>query len=198
MTRLDIRAAVDIERARQDIVHPRRFESGSDGLRLAVLIEEVGEVGTAIQDRDRDTLRTELVQVAAVCVRWLEALTGEGPCPTVRAITEASWRVSTFTPPMVELVSSQPECREVGCEVTIPDAAVEAFKAAWHAADDEGRAGERVRAGLTAAAPHIAAQALRDMGEWFDLASQLGTGERDVIASQACYDRAGQIEAGNG
>lgn len=49
--------------------------------------------------------------------------------------------------------------------MTIPEKAVEAFKAAWHAADDEGRAGERVRAGLAAAAPYIAAQALRDAAD---------------------------------
>ena len=35
----------------------------------------------------------------------------------------------------------------------VPEAAVEAFKVAWHKADDEGREGERVRDGLTAALP---------------------------------------------
>lgn len=39
----------------------------------------------------------------------------------------------------------------------VPDAAVTAFKAAWHAADAEGRAGERVRDGLTAALPLLTA-----------------------------------------
>lgn len=42
-----------------------------------------------------------------------------------------------------------------------PDAAVEAFKTAWHRADSEGRAGERVREGLTAAAPHLTPEASR-------------------------------------
>ena len=39
--------------------------------------------------------------------------------------------------------------------------AVAAFKEAWHAADAEGRVGQRVHAGLTAAIPHIAA--LKDL-----------------------------------
>ena len=38
------------------------------------------------------------------------------------------------------------------------EADVEAFKAAWHKADDEGREGERVRDGLAAALPHLTAQ----------------------------------------
>lgn len=41
-------------------------------LRLAALVEEVGEVGRAILG-DGD-LRTELVQVAAVAVAWLEGI----------------------------------------------------------------------------------------------------------------------------
>jgi NTP pyrophosphatase (non-canonical NTP hydrolase) len=44
------------------------------GRELAILVEEVGEVATAIQDGDIQNLRDELVQVAAVCVRWLEFL----------------------------------------------------------------------------------------------------------------------------
>lgn len=39
-------------------------------------------------------------------------------------------------------------------------------------------------------------EALREMGKWFRLASQLGTGERDEIAAQACFDRADAIESG--
>lgn len=92
-----------------------------------------------------------------------------------------------------------------------PDAAVEA---AARLSREEGRSHARrsgmplrrgfVRCGWTTCGPsspqppHIAAQALKDMGEWFDRAAQLGTGERDVIAAQACYDRAAQIEADHG
>ena len=49
--------------------------------KLPVLVEEVGEVaravlqehGTAVQDDARE-LREELIQVAAVCMAWLESL----------------------------------------------------------------------------------------------------------------------------
>ena len=39
-----------------------------------VLAEECGEVARAVLDLDADATRTELVQVAAVAVAWLEAL----------------------------------------------------------------------------------------------------------------------------
>ena len=99
-------------------------------------------------------------------------------------------------------------------DITIPDAAVEAAAQAsynhlraeddgavltpWEGYHDKEWWRAFIRVELAAAAPYIAAQALRDMGEWFDRAAQLGTGERDVIAAQACYDRADRIEAGNG
>jgi NTP pyrophosphatase (non-canonical NTP hydrolase) len=37
---------------------------------LAVLVEEVGEIGKALQGEGN--LRDELIQVASVCVKWLE------------------------------------------------------------------------------------------------------------------------------
>jgi NTP pyrophosphatase (non-canonical NTP hydrolase) len=43
--------------------------------KLAVLVEEVGEVASALQP-DGGNLREELVQVAAVALAWLEALEG--------------------------------------------------------------------------------------------------------------------------
>jgi len=42
--------------------------------KLAVLLEEVGEVARALLERDRASLRVELTQVAAVSVAWLESL----------------------------------------------------------------------------------------------------------------------------
>jgi NTP pyrophosphatase (non-canonical NTP hydrolase) len=77
MNRPAIHAAIDTERERQDSLHgPRSIASPdvTDLFRLAVLIEEVGEVGTALQTGDRDNLRAELTEVAACCVGWLEAL----------------------------------------------------------------------------------------------------------------------------
>lgn len=53
----------------------KRIATVGSGHRLAVLVEEVGEVAQAMQG-DGD-LETELVQVAAVAVAWLEAIEGE-------------------------------------------------------------------------------------------------------------------------
>jgi len=39
---------------------------------LPILMEEVGEVAKAIQIKDYDNLRLELIQVAAVSIQWLE------------------------------------------------------------------------------------------------------------------------------
>ena len=46
----------------------------ADIVKTAVLSEECGEAARAVLDTDIDQLRTELIQVAAVAVAWLEAL----------------------------------------------------------------------------------------------------------------------------
>jgi NTP pyrophosphatase (non-canonical NTP hydrolase) len=58
------------ERIRQDQIHPDNQLSDY----LSILIEEVGEVGKAIQNKDQDNLKEELIHTASVCVRWLEEL----------------------------------------------------------------------------------------------------------------------------
>ncbi len=62
--------------------HCRHFEHSllnkqmPDSQRLAILVEEVGEVAHALTyDGDKDRLETELIQVAAVAASWIEALT---------------------------------------------------------------------------------------------------------------------------
>lgn len=42
----------------------------NNGEMLAVLVEELGEIGRALQGEG--DLDEELIQLAAVCVRWLE------------------------------------------------------------------------------------------------------------------------------
>ena len=42
----------------------------NNGEMLAVLVEEIGEIGRALQGEGN--LSEELVQAAAVCIRWLE------------------------------------------------------------------------------------------------------------------------------
>jgi len=83
MQRDSIFQAIIEERQRQDTIHPlpTARKQDSEDVRamqaiilfnemLAVLIEEVGEVGKALQGEGE--LEEELIQVAAVCVRWLE------------------------------------------------------------------------------------------------------------------------------
>ena len=43
-------------------------------VKATVLAEEAGEVASAVLDRNAPQLRRELIQVAAVCVAWLEAM----------------------------------------------------------------------------------------------------------------------------
>ena len=57
----------------------------SDGWRLAALVEEVGEAAEAAIERagfigkpKGKDLRAELIQVAAVCVAWIERLDKDG------------------------------------------------------------------------------------------------------------------------
>lgn len=58
------------ERIRQDRIHPDNDLSDY----LAILVEEVGEIARAIQLRDIDNLKEELIQLSAVCIRWMEDL----------------------------------------------------------------------------------------------------------------------------
>ena len=83
MTRDDIWAAILAERERQaakwDGPHDWGWgDCSSDDVyvtvKLAVLNEEAGEVARAVLDRKPADLRTELIQVAAVAVAWLEGL----------------------------------------------------------------------------------------------------------------------------
>lgn len=79
MNREEIFAAIEEERERQNRRHPKWRPE----LAVAIVTEEVGEVAEAwarltietVPDtryyHNRD-LRSELIQVAAVCVRWLE------------------------------------------------------------------------------------------------------------------------------
>lgn len=63
------------ERARQDRLHPT-FPAD---IRFAILVEEVGEVAQELQADllDKERLKAELTQVAAVALRWLEHLPDE-------------------------------------------------------------------------------------------------------------------------
>lgn len=83
--RAEIFERIEAERARQDKLHPKPTvkESESPEIKaiahylwltdmLAVILEEVGEVGRALQGEG--DLAEELTHVAAVAVRWLEAL----------------------------------------------------------------------------------------------------------------------------
>jgi NTP pyrophosphatase (non-canonical NTP hydrolase) len=75
--RMKIFERISIERERQDDLHEFPTE-----IRLAVLTEEVGEIAKELQERhyegkDKFHLIIELIQTAAVCVRWIEELEKE-------------------------------------------------------------------------------------------------------------------------
>lgn len=84
MTRDEAFALVTAERERQEQKWNREHSWGfgscastavHDAVKVMVLTEECGEVARAVLDMDDADLRTELVQVAAVAVAWLESLT---------------------------------------------------------------------------------------------------------------------------
>lgn len=83
MNRPDIFRAIGVERTRQLVKwaepHPwGRGDCSSDDVpaivKATVLAEECGEVSRAVLDQDVEQLRTELIQVAAVAVAWLEGM----------------------------------------------------------------------------------------------------------------------------
>jgi len=83
MKRGDIYQEIDLERDRQHEkwsgLHDWGYgDASSLGVapitKVAVLTEEVGEVARAVLELDDAQLKTELIQVAAVAVAWLEAM----------------------------------------------------------------------------------------------------------------------------
>ena len=83
MKRAAIYEAIDAERKRQASLWYREHEWGygdcsskdvPEIVKAAVLAEEAGEVASAVLDRNAPQLRRELIQAAAVCVAWLEAM----------------------------------------------------------------------------------------------------------------------------
>lgn len=85
MDRNEIFRAIEEERERQEQLHPRKGrkptgDKETDLLQnlllhyefMPILVEEVGEVGKALQGEG--DLKEELIQVASVCTRWLENL----------------------------------------------------------------------------------------------------------------------------
>ena len=75
-------AAIQAEATRAYLKHGKHSMVGPDytpGERLAILMEEVGEVAhelTYDQSGDRDKLVKELIQVAAMAASWVEYLEG--------------------------------------------------------------------------------------------------------------------------
>lgn len=72
MDRMEIINEIIDERKYQDETH-----DFPEHLRMAILAEEVGEVAAALQNGNTDYLIEELVQVAAVAMRWIEHLREE-------------------------------------------------------------------------------------------------------------------------
>ena len=64
------------ERERQKVIWGEDSDNfhHNEYLAYTVLGEEVGEIAKALLDKDRENLKEELIQVAAVCVKWLEMI----------------------------------------------------------------------------------------------------------------------------
>lgn len=66
---------IEQERERQDNLHPEKLDLP---MRYVTLVEEVGEVATAIQNNDVENLYEELIHAASVCVRMAEQVLDKG------------------------------------------------------------------------------------------------------------------------
>jgi hypothetical protein len=96
MTRAEVYAMIDQERARQAVKWTVNHDWGvgdcsslavAEPVKIAVLSEEVGEVARAVLERDSVAIEKELTQVAAVAVAWLEGLSIASP-PLERLFVE--------------------------------------------------------------------------------------------------------------
>lgn len=79
--RAAIYLAIEEERNRQnELCASGKFDMTLDNPAMledqavTILLEELGEVARAVNDMNRENLREELVQVAALCTAWLEKL----------------------------------------------------------------------------------------------------------------------------
>ena len=71
----NIIADLETERERQEALHPKAtpmWPGTSDLKLMSLLMEELGEAATALNDGDVDHMLTELTQVAALIVARLE------------------------------------------------------------------------------------------------------------------------------
>jgi NTP pyrophosphatase (non-canonical NTP hydrolase) len=66
------RVVDDIRRERERQIMKWGEQDRTDLYWLAILVEEVGEVGRALVEGNAYQMKKELVQVAAVIVAWLE------------------------------------------------------------------------------------------------------------------------------
>lgn len=82
MTRGEAYLLIDEERHQQHLRWDKHHAWGfgdcsspdvDQTVKACVLTEETGEVCRAILEADHEAVRRELVQVAAVCVAWLES-----------------------------------------------------------------------------------------------------------------------------
>jgi NTP pyrophosphatase (non-canonical NTP hydrolase) len=74
MTREEVFRLIDAERDAQRKKW-REEENEFRGDKLAVLMEEVGEVAKSmLEDEGKERLKAELIQVAAVAVKWVQTL----------------------------------------------------------------------------------------------------------------------------
>ena len=68
---------ITAERERQEQIHPGKTAASlmvTPTGKLAILVEEVGEVARDLCDGDLAHIETELIQVAAVAIAWLESI----------------------------------------------------------------------------------------------------------------------------
>ncbi len=68
-TRFKILNDINVERKRQDHLHPQKLTLQ---MRFVTIMEEAGEVAEALQDNDMDNVYCELIDTAACCVRMAE------------------------------------------------------------------------------------------------------------------------------
>ena len=57
---------------------------------LGILMEEVGEVARACIELDEDAMRKELIQVAAICMSWLDNIDRDKPTSKIQRALEES------------------------------------------------------------------------------------------------------------
>lgn len=70
-------SAIELISKNADCFKERWKNKGNDERRFLTLVAEIGELADSIKGKHEHPVEVELIQIAGICVNWLNSLDGE-------------------------------------------------------------------------------------------------------------------------